>query len=51
MFQFESVSLNDILKEIANLKSAKNGTFKIISARFLKEVADIFSPILTRLNN
>ena len=27
MFQFESVSLDDILKKIRNLNSAKNGTF------------------------
>ena len=33
MFQFESVSLDDILKEITNFKSAKNGTFKSISTR------------------
>ena len=37
MFQFESVSLNDTLKKIRNLNSAKNGTFKNIPTRCLKK--------------
>ena len=49
MFQFESVSLDRNLKEITNLNSAKNGTFKNISTRCLTEVSDICSPISTQI--
>ena len=48
MFQFKSVFLDDILKEIKNLNNAKNGTFKNIPTCCLKEVADICSAILTQ---
>ena len=51
MFQFESFSLDDILKEITILNSAKNCTFKNIPIRFLKEVVDIYSPILTQISS
>ena len=50
MFQFESFSLDDILKEMANLTSDKNGTVKNTPTRFMKEVADICSAILTTQN-
>ena len=50
MFQFERVSLLDILKEITNLNSVKNGAFKNIPTRCLKEVADICSLILTQIS-
>ena len=49
MFQFESFSLDDILKEIKNFNSGKNATFKNIPARCLNEITDIFSPILTQI--
>ena len=49
MFQLESASLDDILKEIANLNSAKNSTFKNIQTRCLKEVSGIYSAILTQI--
>ena len=48
MFQFENIFLDDILKRVKNLNSAKNVTFKNISTRYLKEVADICSPMLTQ---
>ena len=48
MFQFESVSLDEILEEIKN-HSAKNGTFKNIPTRCPKQFAHIFSPILTQI--
>ena len=49
MFQFESVSLDDILEEIKNCNNDKSGTFKNIQTRCLKEITDIFSPILTQI--
>ena len=41
MFKFETVSLDAILKEIKNLNSTKNGTFKNIPKYCLKEIVDI----------
>ena len=38
MFQYESVSLDAILKDITNLKSAKNGTLKTIPPRCLRSL-------------
>ena len=42
LLEFEIVSLDDILKEIANLNSAKNCTFKDIPTRWLKDIAVLF---------
>ena len=36
------------LKEITNLNSAKNGTLQNVLTRCLKEVADIYSSVLTQ---
>ena len=49
MFRIENDSLEDILKEITNLNSAKNGADKNSPTRWLKEVADICSPIFTQI--
>ena len=49
MFQFESVSLHDILEEIKNYNRAKSGFLKNIPTHCLKEITDIFSPILTQI--
>ena len=40
-----------ILKEIINLDNKKNGTFKNIHTRRLKDVSDICSPILANICN
>ena len=48
-FRFESLSLDDILKVITNLNSAKNCTFKNIPIRCLKEVVDFCSPSLIQI--
>ena len=43
-FNFDSVSLDDILTEVTGLNIAKNGILKNISTLCLKEVSDICNP-------
>ena len=43
--------MQNILKEIINLDNKKNGTFKNIHTRRLKDVSDICSPILANIWN
>ena len=49
MFQFESVSLDDILKGITNLSSTKIDAFKNILTRSRNKVTDSCSPIITQI--
>ena len=49
MFQFESVSLEDILKGITNLSSTKIDAVKNILTRSRNKVADSCSPIITQI--
>ena len=48
IFHFESVALDNILKEVTSRNSDNNDTFKYISIRCLKEVKDICRIILTQ---
>ena len=41
MFNFLSVTLEEILREISSVDSNKAGTFKNIQTRLLKETSDI----------
>ena len=50
-FYFLPTELESILKEIINLDNKKNGTFKNIPTRRLKDVSDICSPILANIWN
>lgn len=43
-FNFDSVSLDDILREVTRFNIAKNGILKNISTLCLKEVSDICNP-------
>ena len=49
MFQFESVSLEDILKGITNLSSTKIDAVKNILTRSRNKVTDSCSPIITQI--
>ena len=49
MSHFESFSLDEILKKVANLNGAENGTFKNIPTCCVKEVAGICSPALIKI--
>ena len=49
MFQFESVSLDDILKGITNLSSTKIDAVKNILTRSRNKVVDSCSPIITQI--
>ena len=49
MFQFESASLDDILKGITNLSSTKIDAFKNILTRSRNKVTDSCSPIITQI--
>ena len=50
-FDFEQVSIDDILKEMKNLYNKKNGTFKNIPSNRLKEVSEVTAPCLTNIWN
>ena len=50
-FSFMPTETDDIIKEISNLDNKKNGTFKNIPTRRLKDVSDICSPILASIWN
>ena len=50
-FHFLPTEQESILKEIINLDNKKNGTFKNIHTRRLKDVSDICSPILANIWN
>ena len=41
MFNFSSVTLEEILREISSLDSKKDGTFRNITTRLLKDTSDI----------
>ena len=49
MFKFESVSPDDIIREVTKLNIAKNGILKNIPTRRLGEVSDISIPFLTQI--
>ena len=48
IFHFESVALDNILKEVTSRNSGNNDPFKYISTHCLKEVKDICRIILTQ---
>ena len=50
-FDFEQVSIDDILKEMRNLNNKKNGTFKNIPSNRLKKVSEVTVPCLTNIWN
>ena len=50
-FDFEQVSIDDILKEMKNLGNKKNGTFKNIPSDCLKEISEVTGPCLTNIWN
>ena len=50
-FHFSPGDYENILKEIINLDNKKNGTFKNIPTRLLKDVSDVCSPILANIWN
>ena len=49
MFKFDSISLANILGEVANLNSANIGTFKDIPLHCRKLVSDIFNHFLAEI--
>ena len=49
MFQFENVFLNGILKEITNLNTRQNGTFKKHSNLLCEGGCGIYSSFLTQI--
>ena len=50
-FDFEQVSIDDILKEMKNLYNKKNRTFTNILSNRLKEVSEVTAPCLTDIWN
>ena len=43
--------MQNILKEIINLDNKKNGTFKNIPTRRIKDAADVCNPVLANIWN
>ena len=50
-FFFKQVEVDEILKEIRNLDSNKNGTFQNIPSNHLKEMSEVSAPFLTNIWN
>ena len=50
-FEFSEIGLDEIIKEINNLDAKKNGTFKNIPTKRLKEVSDIAGSALLNIWN
>ena len=50
-FHFSPADHENILKEIINLDNKKNGTFKNVPTRLLKDISDVCSPILANVWN
>ena len=50
-FFFKQVEVDEILKEIRNLDSNKNGTFQNIPSNRLKEMSEVPAPFLTNVWN
>ena len=50
-FFFKQVEVDEILKEIRNLDSNKNGTFQNIPSNRLKEMSEVSAPFLTNVWN
>jgi len=48
-FDFMPIETIDVIKEISNLDNKKNGTFKNIPTRRLKDASDICGPILCNI--
>ena len=50
-FFFKQVEVDEILKEIRNLDSNRNGTFQNIPSNGLKEMSEVSAPFLTNVWN
>ena len=50
-FDFEQLSIDEILKEMKNLDNKKNGTFNNKPSNHLKEVSEVTSPYLKNIWN